>query len=99
VQELQRRLENGEELLLLDVRQPEEYALVHLEALLMPLPEVPARFRELEPEREIVVYCHHGLRSRNAVAFLRRHGYLRVKNLTGGIDAWARCVDPSMKRY
>jgi rhodanese-related sulfurtransferase len=99
VQELQRRLQNNDDLFLLDVRQPEEYAIVHMDAVLIPLSELPARLSELNPEREIVVYCHHGTRSRHAMQFLRRSGFVHVKNLTGGIDAWAVLVDPSMKRY
>lgn len=85
---------------LLDVRTPMEYRVCRLEdALLMPLQEVPSRLQELDPAREIVVYCHHGNRSAHAVAFLRRQGFERARNLAGGLDAWSLTVDPSMPRY
>lgn len=86
--------------LLLDVREPWEFELVHLEgALPMPMGEVPARFQEIEPEQEIVCLCHHGMRSAQVAAFLVRQGCERVYNLAGGIDAWARRIDPALPVY
>ncbi len=96
---LYRRLAEGEEVFLLDVREPDEFEFVRLNALNIPLGELAARMRELDPAREIIVYCHHGTRSRYAVDQLRRAGFTRVVNLTGGIDACARTVDPSLRRY
>jgi adenylyltransferase/sulfurtransferase len=99
VRELKARLDNGDNLFLLDVRQPYEFKLVNLGGTLIPLGELPQRVHELDASQEIVVYCHHGMRSAHAVAFLRQAGFANVKNLSGGIDAWAREVEPTMKRY
>jgi rhodanese-related sulfurtransferase len=86
--------------LLLDVREPVEYAFCHLEgSLLIPMNEVPSRLGELDPEQEIVVLCHHGVRSSQVAHFLDQQGFRRVVNLTGGLDAWAVQVDPRMPRY
>jgi molybdopterin/thiamine biosynthesis adenylyltransferase/rhodanese-related sulfurtransferase len=89
----------GETLFLLDVREPFEYEIVHLDATLVPLHELPKRFSDLDDERETIVYCHTGVRSRSAVEFLKSNGFKNVKNLTGGIEAWAREVDPTIERY
>jgi len=87
---------------LLDVRQPEEHALVALpNSTLIPLGELPAHLEELEDwkDDEIVVYCHHGIRSAQAAAMLRGSGFANVHNLSGGIERWASEVDPSLPRY
>jgi adenylyltransferase/sulfurtransferase len=99
VKQLKDRLEAGDELFLLDVREPFEHEIANLKGLLIPLGELPARFEELDKEREIVVYCHHGNRSRHAAEFLQRQGFRSVTNLTGGIEAWATQIDPKMPRY
>ena len=99
VAELKERFDKGEEVLLLDVREPFENEIANLNGCLIPLGELPARFGELDKERETVVYCHHGNRSRVAAEFLQRLGFRFVKNLTGGIDAWALEIDPKMPRY
>lgn len=100
VQELQRRRERGDRPLLLDVRTPREWQICRLEgAELLPLHELTGRWQELDREREMVVYCHHGHRSARAVDFLRRAGLTRVRNLTGGIDAWSKEIDPSVPLY
>ena len=65
-------------------------------AVLIPMGELARRQQELDPEDEIVVYCHHGVRSANVTSFLRHHGFARARNLQGGIDRWATQVDPSM---
>jgi rhodanese-related sulfurtransferase len=86
--------------LLLDVREPQEYAYCRIEGSLhIPMNEVPARLGELDPNREIVVICHHGLRSANIAGYLLRQAFQNVANLSGGIDAWAAQVDPTMPRY
>ena len=90
--------------ILLDVRQPEEHTYVRLEpSRLVPLPELAARMGELaqalDPDAELVAYCHHGVRSMHAARFLRAHGFLRARSLAGGIDAWARLIDPALPRY
>jgi rhodanese-related sulfurtransferase len=87
---------------LLDVRQPEENALVALpNSTLIPLGEITSRVDELEEWRdeEIVVYCHHGIRSLNAIAQLRHLGFTKLQNLAGGIDRWTCDVDPKLPRY
>ncbi|KPV41605.1 sulfurtransferase [Thiohalorhabdus denitrificans] len=84
----------------LDVREPRELAVCALEdALHIPMGEVPARLGELPADREIVVMCHHGVRSWQVTQFLRHQGFDNVRNLAGGIDAWAARVDPSLPRY
>lgn len=86
--------------LLLDVRQPEEHAFVRLAgSRLIPLSELPARLGELGPGAAIVAYCHHGVRSRHAALFLRAHGFAHAQSLAGGIDAWARRIDPALGLY
>jgi rhodanese-related sulfurtransferase len=100
--ELAERLRGENPPRLLDVRQPEEHALVSLpNSKLIPLGELPERIDELEPWRdeEVVVYCHHGIRSAHAVAHLRAVGFRSVHNLSRGIDGWSLEVDPSLPRY
>jgi rhodanese-related sulfurtransferase len=99
--ELKNRLAASEpKPLLLDVREPQEYAYCRIEGSLhIPMNEVPARIGELDPDREVVVICHHGVRSANVAAYLIRQDFRNVINLSGGIDAWAVQVDPTMPRY
>jgi len=98
--ELSARLNRGEAPLLLDVREPGEYQIARLPGgVLIPQGELVARQAELDPDVEIIVYCHHGIRSANAVAFLRNAGFSRARNLVGGIDAWSLKIDPTIPRY
>jgi adenylyltransferase/sulfurtransferase len=100
VEELHRRRAAGEDLFILDVRQPDEHAVCNLkDAVLLPLGELPLRLEELDPQREIVVHCKMGGRSLQAVAFLRNQGFAKARNLRGGILAWADQFDPGMTRY
>ena len=86
--------------LLLDVREPWEFETCRIgDACLVPLRALPARLGELDPAAETVVICHHGARSMQAALFLARQGFARVHNLAGGMDAWARSIDPSMAVY
>ncbi|HYF57710.1 MAG TPA: rhodanese-like domain-containing protein [Burkholderiaceae bacterium] len=86
--------------LLLDVREPWEVATCALAgAVVVPMREIPARLDEIDPARPTVVYCHHGIRSRQVAHFLSSRGFDDVWNLSGGIDAWAREVDPSCPTY
>jgi len=86
--------------LLLDVREPWEYQLCHIEgSQAIPMGVVPARSNELDPEREIVVICHHGGRSAQVAMFLERQGFGKVINLAGGVAEWASRVDPKMPQY
>ncbi len=96
------RLAAGDDPLLLDCREPDEYELVHLSgATLLPMSEIAGRAAELEPHRgrEIVVYCHHGGRSLRVTHWLRRQGFDAASSLAGGIDGWAVRIDPSLPRY
>lgn len=86
--------------LLVDVREPWEYARCRIEgSLSVPLQELPARLAELPPERELVMVCHHGNRSRHAARWLQPQRFPAVHNLRGGVEAWALEVDPTMPRY
>lgn len=86
--------------LLLDVREPWEFERCHIEgAVLLPMNAIPARLAELPRDRDIVVICHHGVRSYHVARFLEHHGFSRVINLAGGVDAWAKEADPSMPTY
>jgi adenylyltransferase/sulfurtransferase len=86
---------------LIDVREPDEWAVAKIPgAELIPLSQFQQRApQELSPEEEIVLYCHHGVRSGRAQDFLKAQGYANVINLTGGIDAWSLQVDPTVPRY
>ena len=85
---------------LLDVREPYEWAIARLpEARLVPLDTLPDVMHTLDPDQELIVYCHHGMRSAAAVTWLRERGFEKARNLTGGIDRWSREVDPSTRRY
>ena len=98
--ELKTWLDEGRQLTLLDVRNPQEWEINRLDgAKLIPLPELQDRLGELDPAATIVTYCHHGPRSGRAVNFLRQMGFSRAINLAGGIDSWSLMVDPSVPRY
>jgi rhodanese-related sulfurtransferase len=98
--ELKQRLEQREPLVLLDVRQDWETRLCRLDnAVHIPIEEIELRSDELDPAAEIVVYCHQGVRSASVAEYLRSLGFVNARNLAGGLDAWARTVDPSMPRY
>ncbi|HVS11582.1 MAG TPA: rhodanese-like domain-containing protein [Planctomycetota bacterium] len=98
--ELKRRLEAGEELVLLDVREPDEVAICRIGGSLnVPMSEITARLAELDPDRPTVCICHHGIRSANIAAALERLEFDELYNLAGGIDRWAEEVEPSMGRY
>ncbi len=99
VRELAERRRSGRPFVLLDVREPFEFEMARIEgAHLIPLGELPARWRELDREKEIFVLCHSGLRSERAADFLRGRGCARVANVAGGIDAWSEEIDPDVPR-
>lgn len=99
-QELKARLGGGNRPLLLDVRQDWETKLCRLDnAVHIPIEEIEVRTDELSPEDAIVVYYHQGVRSAAVAEYLRSLGFRDVKNLAGGLDSWARTVDPTMRRY
>ncbi|MBM3344888.1 MAG: sulfurtransferase [Betaproteobacteria bacterium] len=86
--------------LLLDVREPWEFQLCHLEGSVhVPMAAIPLRKDELDPAQETVVICHHGARSFQAASYLERNGFDNLYNLESGIDGWARTVDPAMAKY
>ncbi len=98
--ELKARLDRGDDLVLLDVREPHETQICSLDGFtLVPLGDVPRRLEELDRQRDLVVYCRSGARSLRAVMFLRRQGFDRAVNLTGGILRWIDEVDPSLAKY
>ncbi len=97
---LKERLDRGERIVIVDVREPGEVKLAPFDgAINIPMEDIPSRVCELDPELETVVVCHHGLRSAQVAAYLAHLGFERVLNLSGGIDAWSKCVDPSVPRY
>jgi adenylyltransferase/sulfurtransferase len=99
VEELKTRLDRGDDLYILDVREPHEYEIVNIGGELIPLGDLPKRVNELDPLKEIIVHCKSGIRSAKAVDFLRNAGFTKVKNLIGGIDSWAKKINPSLPRY
>jgi adenylyltransferase/sulfurtransferase len=99
VEELKKKLDNKEDIFILDVREPHEYQICNLNGHLIPLGDLPKRVGELDSSREIVAHCKMGGRSAKAVAFLQQAGFKKVSNLTGGITAWAERVDPKMPKY
>lgn len=100
VTDLARWRNEGRDIVLLDVRTPQEYQIARIEgAILIPLQELPDRLNELDTASMIVAQCHGGVRSAQAVHFLRQHGFAKTRNLAGGIDAWSREVDPGVPRY
>ncbi len=85
---------------LLDVREPWEFQTCHIpDSKHVPMREIPARAGELDPDEDVVVICHHGSRSMQVAFFLEKNGYAKVHNLSGGVDAWAKTVDPKMPKY
>jgi sulfur-carrier protein adenylyltransferase/sulfurtransferase len=99
VEELKRKLDARADIFVLDVREPHEYQICNLKGYLIPVGDLPKRVNELDSSREIIAHCRSGVRSAKAVNFLRRSGFKKVYNLTGGILAWADKVDPTMPKY
>jgi adenylyltransferase/sulfurtransferase len=99
VQELKRRIDAGDAPCVLDVREPWEHKIARIGGQLIPMNEIPQRLSELDREREIVVHCHHGIRSQRVAEFLQQSGFTRVSNLSGGIDAWSLQIDPTVPKY
>jgi sulfur-carrier protein adenylyltransferase/sulfurtransferase len=102
VTELKESLDRGDEITLIDVREPYEWEIGNLGpygARIIPLGDIPERFGEIDPTGDVVVYCRSGARSGRVAEFLREQGYSRVRNLEGGILAWAEEIDPSIPKY
>jgi rhodanese-related sulfurtransferase len=102
-QEVQQRLAAGDRLVLIDVREPEEFAIAKIEgAELIPMGSVPAQLQRLEAAADdatLVVFCHHGVRSLQVVNWLRQHGVEACQSMAGGIDWWSTMVDTAVPRY
>ena len=100
-EEVKIKLDQGEGITLLDVREPWEFETAHMAgATLLPMGDVPSRaHQELNPEEHIVVICHHGVRSMNVTAWLRQQGFEKAQSMRGGIDAWSRRVDGKVPMY
>jgi sulfur-carrier protein adenylyltransferase/sulfurtransferase len=99
VTELKQRRDAGEDVFVLDVREPFEYQIANIGGKLIPQGEVPQRLAELDRDREIVVQCKSGGRSQRIAEFLRQQGYEKVANLSGGILAWSDQIDPKVPKY
>lgn len=101
VRQLKERLDHpGEKPLVLDVREGWELGICVLpDVTHIPMGQIPARVDELDPDQEIVVVCHHGVRSLRVAYFLQSRGFKKLYNLQGGMDAWAREIDPAMHKY
>ena len=97
--DLKKRLDRGDDLFILDVREPHEFQICHLNGHLIPLGDLPRRVNELDTSREIVAHCRSGKRSADAVVFLRQAGFKKIWNLKGGILAWSDEVDPRVPKY
>jgi rhodanese-related sulfurtransferase len=101
--DVKQRLDAGEKLVLLDCREPQEWALTRIEgAELIPMNTVPQRLQHIEglaDEATVIVYCHHGMRSLSVVDWLRRQGVENCQSMAGGIEYWSTSVDPSVPRY
>ena len=99
VKDLKQRLDNGEDIYLLDVREPFEYQIANIGGKLIPQNDVPKRLAEIPRDREVIVHCKMGGRSQKIAEFLHQSGYQRVTNVSGGIIAWSEQVDPSVPKY
>jgi rhodanese-related sulfurtransferase len=98
--EVKDKLARGEKLFFVDVREKWEYETSHIEgSVLIPLREIPANLAQLEAADEIVLFCHHGMRSLDAAAWLRSQGVEGARSMAGGIDRWAAEIDPTVPRY
>lgn len=98
--EVKQRLDRGEAIVVLDVREPEEVRIAALAgAIHIPMGDIPARLAELDRDAQWVVVCHHGMRSAQVAIYLTRMGFSRVANLRGGIEEWSLTVNPAVPRY
>jgi adenylyltransferase/sulfurtransferase len=99
VKELKARIDAGENVQLIDVREPYEYQIAQIGGKLIPQNDVPNRLAEIDRDREVVVHCRSGARSQRIAEFLVQAGYPKVVNLAGGILAWSNEIDPSVQKY
>ena len=99
VKELKQRIDAGEDVQLIDVREPYEYQIAQIGGKLIPQNEIPNRLAEIDRDREVIVHCRSGVRSQRIAEFLAQSGYPRVSNLAGGILAWSDEIDPKVPKY
>ena len=100
VQAIKARLDAGESLLLVDIREPYELMISHLDgAQAIPMSEIQDRYTEIPRDRPVVIFCHHGVRSVRVIEALQEIGYTNLINMQGGIDAWSKEIDPAVPRY
>ncbi len=98
--QVKERLDRGEKLLLVDVREPHEHALCRIDgAVLIPMGAIPANLQKLDTDEDVVCFCHHGMRSLDVANWLRHQGVPSAKSMAGGIDRWSTEIDPSVPRY
>jgi rhodanese-related sulfurtransferase len=98
--DLKQRLDRGDNLLLIDVREPWEFDVCHIEgAKLIPMGQIPANIQSLDVDEDVVCYCHHGMRSLDVAVWLRNQGVASAKSLAGGIERWSVEIDPKVPRY
>jgi len=97
--QLKEKLDNGEKVILVDVREPFEHEFSNIGGTLMPLNQLRRRFKELDLEEEIILYCHRGNRSAYAASFLTQRGFKNVGTLVGGLEDWSAKIDPNLPRY
>jgi adenylyltransferase/sulfurtransferase len=98
--EVKVKLARGEKFVFVDVREKWEYDTTHIEgSVLIPLREIPANLARLETADEVVLFCHHGMRSLDAAAWLRSQGVTGARSMAGGIDRWSAEIDPNVQRY
>ena len=99
VQEVKEKIDKVDDVILLDVRTNDEHELVNIGGKHIPLSELEERYEELDKQKEVIIYCHHGGRSAGACEFLAERGFARLKNMVGGIDRWSLEIDLTKKRY
>lgn len=98
--DLKKRLDAGEKIVLVDVREPWEYQQCRIDgAMLIPMGTVPSNLQKLDTDEPVVCYCHHGMRSLDVANWLRQQGVSDAKSLAGGIDRWSLEIDPKISRY
>jgi rhodanese-related sulfurtransferase len=97
---LKERLDRGEKVMLVDVREPHEHAICRIEgAVLIPMGSIPANLQKLDGDEDVICYCHHGIRSLDVANWLRAQGVKSAKSIAGGIDRWSVEIDPKVPRY
>jgi rhodanese-related sulfurtransferase len=97
--EVKERLDRGEKMLLVDVREPHEHAICQIEgAVLIPMGSIPANLQKLDSDEDVICFCHHGMRSMDVANWLRAQG-VKAKSMNGGIDRWSVEIDPMVPRY